>query len=161
MTFWCIRNMKKVFCLKSRIWCIGIKWKSRLTTGIIQSYFNALYLLTPVVCADEFGFSPQPLCSLPAAGYSWGGLDVCRPSLHIFKPTWSFWGFAEKLFLFRNWNLLAWNQLDFIPELYFSPLNYCWYGFLKAANDKSFLWLWSFLSRQSWRRPKWAHSVSS
>lgn len=92
------------------------------TWTILQSHFKALHILPLCcVCRQMFEFSAQPLCSVPAAGFSWGGFDVCRPSLHIFTPSQRFWGFAEKQFLFRNWNLLAWNQLDFIPELYISP----------------------------------------
>lgn len=69
-----------------------------------------------IACADRcLGF----LLSLSA----WFQLQVFAEVVGMFAGqvcTFSrLWGFAEKLFLFINWNLLAWNQLDFIPELYF------------------------------------------
>lgn len=139
-------------CMKSRIWCVHTLAENEKIHEIF--YKAILMLLLFIVCTDRcLGF----LLSVSARFQF--DLDVCRSSLHIFTPSWSFCSFAEKLFLFRNRNLL--KSAGFHSwALLFSSLNYCWYGFLKAANDKSFLWLWSFLSKQSWHRSKWAHSVS-
>lgn len=135
-------------CMKSRIWCTHWQKMKKYMKYFTKPFQCSYFLLC--VQTDVWVFS--------SARFQFD-LDVCRSSLHIFTPSWSFCSFAEKLFLFRNPNLL--KSAGFHSwALLFSSLNYCWYGFLKACNDKSFLWLWSFLSKQSWHRSKWAHSVS-
>lgn len=153
---------RAVFCITFSIWwthwhTFKMKTKDHFTKPFQCSlhFYTLLYVQT-----DVWDFSSRFQLQVLAEVVRMFAGQV----LHIFTPSWSFWGFAKKKkkFLFRNWNLLAWNQLDFIPELYHPPpLNYCWYGFLKAANGMSFLWLSSFLSKQPWQRSKWAHSVSS
>lgn len=111
---------------------------------------RAVFCIKPRSLINEFLYKRIfPLCSVPVAGLSWGDVHVSRPRLHVFTPSRGFWGFAEKLFYSETEICkceISWiSFLSFI----FAPLNYCWNGFLKAAHDKSFLWLWSFLSKQS------------
>lgn len=114
----------------------------KIVSWWIWNIERAVFCIKPRSVINDFPLQkPFPLCSVPVAGLSWG--DV-----HVFMPSRGFWGLAEKLFYseaeicvksagFHSWAL-------FVP-----PPNYCWNGFLKAAHDKSFLWLWSFLSKQS------------
>lgn len=132
-----------VFCIKSRIRCAH-----RHIFTVEKKY---------MVCADRcLSF----LLSLPALFQ----LQVLAEVVLCQVCTFSHLHRASEV-LWRNCfyseTEICWREIsfNFIHELYIFPLNYRWYGFLKAANDKRFLWLWSFLSKQSGHRSKWAHPV--
>lgn len=141
---------RAVFCIRSGIWCT--QWHK------MKQYMNIYKDISML-----FTFSLFLGCL--------GGLLGLSAQFHLQVLAGEVWMFASQVCTFscligasvlfsQNLKSVSVKSAGF-PSWAFTfsySLNYCWYGFLKAANDKSFLWLEHLVQTVgSW----WTHSVSS